>query len=108
MRPLCVIGVSAMHLFAHKCVCGELNVHGFWHQLDRTKDEVRKRATIRLPCAKCSVVRTRVFRLTTGRAMRHRLVSWDRLFWRIVPYLTARQFLFVGRVVMWLERRFPI
>jgi hypothetical protein len=109
-RPLAVIGVTNFDLFCTRCPCGELTIHGFWHQLDKDVNAVRKRAVVRLPCVGCGSVRTRVFRLTTGRGTRRRLAPWSRLMvWCFIhPRFPRRLFDPARRLFGWLERNFPI
>lgn len=103
-----VAGVSGMDLFATRCGCGELTVHGFWGQL--RKFVVRDRVHVSLPCGTCGRVGTRSYRLVKypKAARRHRLVDWTRLFWFMSPYLPLGLWQRLGRLSLKLERWFPI
>lgn len=105
---LYVMGVSPDTLFCHKCDCDELNVHGFWHQLEKVKDEPRKRVTVTFYCDKCSKVTYRRYRLTTSKVVNHRLVNWFSLFARFGHRLPSKWWPRWAKTAMWLERRFPV
>lgn len=110
-RPLHVYGPGPLSLICFRCrACGALGIAGFWHQLGpKVVDAARKRVTVLFTCPDCGVTRPKVFRLTTGRACRHRLTGgWDRLFWRVAPYLPHRWWRPLGRLALYLELRCPL
>lgn len=107
-RQLYVMGVTPFSLFATRCPCGELTVHGFYHQLTVEKDAPRKRATVAFPCAKCGAVAHRVFRLTTSPFQRRRLLPWLRWHAWLSLHVPARWWRPSVRIAMWLERHLPI
>ena len=102
-------GVSHQNLFVSQCRCGEMNIHGFWDQLEKEPPNLeRKTITVLMPCQKCGEVHRRTFRLTKGRALRPRLFSWIVLFFRVVHLVPKRFYRATSCMVLWLEKRFPI
>ena len=68
-----VKGINGWTLLYNQCrKCDELNVLGFWQQLDTEIDMARKRVTVRSQCKKCGKPARRILQLTTGRPFRRR------------------------------------
>lgn len=105
-----VRNVTSTTLFCHRCrCCGEVNVAGFWDQLDKRVDERRKVVIVSMPCRACGLVRGRTFRLTAATRPWPRLCPWIgwgfiALRWmpRWVPDRVWRGIVFA---ILWLEAR---
>lgn len=84
MKPLYLRDIGHFDLLVNRCLrerCGELNVHGFYHQLKSAGeiqiDRQRLRAWFHWECKRCGSEHSRRFRLTTGRKQpRLRLFRW--------------------------------
>ena len=106
---LFVKGVSTLSIFAHNCTkCGELNVDGFWQQLDKRYDRQRRLVFVTMHCRKCANEQQRKFRLTTGRPLRHRLMPWIDWGWQVLPWIPTWMARHVIGLILWLETRVPL
>ena len=100
-------GITADALICHKCECGELNVHGFWHQVHKDICKQRKRAVVFMSCKVCGRVRRKQYILTTGR-WNHRLIKWLDFAWLAYRWLPFRLAKWFAGWMMWLEKRMPL
>lgn len=111
-KPLYVKDVTGFHLFAHRCECGEMNVHGFYSQLEKRIDRVKRRAFATFPCRKCKRVRKRAIRLTTGKYRKRlrlfRWIDWSLLVLKIIPERMNRFARWVLFTATYLEAKFPL
>ena len=102
---LYVKDITSWTLIGYRCPCRELNVLGFWHQLEPVIDYDRRIAYAVGKCV-CGKAFKRLFRLTTG--YRQRLFSWAGLFLAALPYVPVRLVRSVTYLVFWLEAKLPI
>lgn len=81
-RPLYLRDIGHFHLLCGTCRrCGELNVHGFYHQVKAAGQveivRERKRSWHRWACHRCGQKHATAYRLTTSpRQPRLRLFRW--------------------------------
>jgi hypothetical protein len=115
-RPLYVKGLRGTDLLAGRCPCGELNVYGFWPQLEKTFRPYRLQAVARLRCRGCGRVRLRTYHLTVGGENRVGLFNWVLWYTWLMVYLPRYlprwrwlQWLIFSRravaAVIWLDRK---
>ena len=107
MGSLYVKGVTNYSLFVHRCTCGGLTVHGFWHQVTKEFDKKRRLVTVRLPCEHCDLVRVKTYGLTTGKG-RKRLFYWYDLFFKVARWIPNFLWKRVVSLVIMLEVRYPL
>ena len=107
-RPLYLKDAGDLDLFFHTCVCGELTVHGFYHQLKKIVYRDRFKVALLLQCKSCDTVKVKWLRLTTSPKKRKRWVNWTLVWCAIAPHLPTRWVKWFTGWIMWLEVRLPV
>jgi hypothetical protein len=107
-KELYVKGITNFSLLCYWCKCGELNIMGFWNQLDTKVNPSEKSVRVTSCCEKCSLIREKNYRLTTARISRHRLINWMKIFDWIIKYIPDRCFRNACSLTLWLEGNIPI
>lgn len=105
-NTLSVKDVTTLDLLLARCRgCRKLTILGFWHQLEHTVDLPGRKAYVHFHCESCQQPGRRIFRLTTARRLRRRLIPWIGLAFKLMRYCPVRLRPALVATMLYADRR---